>query len=269
MSEEFTSFVRANGIRHVRTPPYHPSLNGLVERAVHTLKTGLKKLKEGAVETKLSRFLFAYRTTPHSATGVSPSELMFGRRLRTAMDNLRPNLSKRVQAGQDQQKSTYDKRARQRQFQVNDLVYVKNYRSGEQWLPGTIVKTLGNTMFEVELTDGGRVRKHADQMRTRASLTAVAHGEPEDDIDDSLDANITSGDRETSPPPHERSTSNTDSTNDDSTHDDRTNADSSHDGTLHDNPPHDASEAVPESEGQEPPLRRSSRARQPPDRYGL
>ena len=268
MSEEFTSFVRANGIRHVRTPPYYPSSNRLVERAVHTLKTGLKKLKEGAVETKLSRFLFAYRTTPHSATGVSPSELMFGRRLRTAMDNLRPNLSKRVQAGQDQQKSTYDKRARQRQFQVNDLVYVKNYRSGKQWLPGTIVKTLGNTMFEVELTDGGRVRKHADQMRTRAPLTAVAHGEPEDDIDDSLDANITSEDRETSPS-HKRSTSNTDSTNNDSTHDDRTNADSSHDGTLRDDPPHDASEAEPESGNQEPPLRRSSRARQPPDRYEL
>ena len=71
VSEEFTSsFVRANGIRHVRTPPYHPSSNGFVERVAHTLKTGLKKLNEGAIEMKLSRFLFAYRTTPHSATAI-------------------------------------------------------------------------------------------------------------------------------------------------------------------------------------------------------
>ena len=30
-------------------------------------------------------YLFAYRTTPHSTTGVSPAELMFGRKLRTKL----------------------------------------------------------------------------------------------------------------------------------------------------------------------------------------
>ena len=40
-SEEFSTFMCANGIKHVKTPPYHPSSNGLVECAVHTLKTGI------------------------------------------------------------------------------------------------------------------------------------------------------------------------------------------------------------------------------------
>ena len=66
-------FLKANG---VLTPPYHPSSNGLVERAVQTLKRGLKKSTEGSLETKLSRFLFAYRASPHSSLGVSPAEVM-------------------------------------------------------------------------------------------------------------------------------------------------------------------------------------------------
>ena len=93
-SEDFELFLKSNGVKHVRTPPYHPSSNGLVERAVQTLKRGLKKFKEGSLDTKLSRFLFSYRVTPHSSTGVSPAELMFGRRLRSPLDNLRPRYIK-------------------------------------------------------------------------------------------------------------------------------------------------------------------------------
>ena len=33
---EFAAFTRQNGIRHIRTAPYHPSSNGQVERAVQT-----------------------------------------------------------------------------------------------------------------------------------------------------------------------------------------------------------------------------------------
>lgn len=82
----------------------------LVECAVQTLKSGLKKLKAGSIETKVSRFLFAYRVTPHGSIGVSPREL-FGRRMHTAMDNLRPDLGKKVRHGQDQQKRAHDKGA--------------------------------------------------------------------------------------------------------------------------------------------------------------
>lgn len=39
----FTSddFLKKNGIRHVRTPPYHPASNSVIEYAVQTFKDGI------------------------------------------------------------------------------------------------------------------------------------------------------------------------------------------------------------------------------------
>ena len=35
-SDEFKRFVEANGIKYITSAPYHPSTNGLAERAVQT-----------------------------------------------------------------------------------------------------------------------------------------------------------------------------------------------------------------------------------------
>ena len=80
-SEGFSVFMQRNGIKHRRVAPYHPSSNGLAERAVQTFKDGLKKQSSGSLQARLSRFLFQYRITPHSSTGKSPAELLMGRRL--------------------------------------------------------------------------------------------------------------------------------------------------------------------------------------------
>lgn len=77
-SDEFKQFFKANGIRHAQSAPYHPATNGLAKRAVQTIKDGLKKAREGSLQTKLSRFLFQYRLYPHATMGVSPLELLIG-----------------------------------------------------------------------------------------------------------------------------------------------------------------------------------------------
>ena len=82
-SDEFKKFMQANGIRHITSAPYHPSTNGLAERAVQTVKQGLKQINGNSVEEKLSKFLLKYRITPHTTTGIPPSELLMGRPLRS------------------------------------------------------------------------------------------------------------------------------------------------------------------------------------------
>ena len=74
--------MEKNGIKHVTSSPYHPSSNGLAERAVQTVKQGLRQVEGFTIKEKVAKFLFKYRITPHSTTGVSPSKLLMGRCLK-------------------------------------------------------------------------------------------------------------------------------------------------------------------------------------------
>ena len=106
-SAQFQTFVKLNGFRHVKSAPYHPASNGLAEHAVQTVKEALKKTT-GDLETRLARFLFQYRLTPHSTTGQPPAELLMGRCPRSHLDFLFPSVAQRVQQSQERQKTNHD-----------------------------------------------------------------------------------------------------------------------------------------------------------------
>ena len=108
VSPEFEAFCRVNGICHLTSPPFSPKSNGLVERAVQTFKRSFNKQERGSVNTRVSRFLFNYRTAVHSTTHTSPAELMFGRQLRTPLDVIRPDLGETVRSEQSKQKQYKD-----------------------------------------------------------------------------------------------------------------------------------------------------------------
>ena len=61
-SEEFAHFMKVNGIKHIRSAPYHPSTNGLAERFVQTFKRAMKisAQDEPNLNTRLSQFLLGY-----------------------------------------------------------------------------------------------------------------------------------------------------------------------------------------------------------------
>ena len=160
-SVEFEEFLRKNGIKHRTSAPYHPSTNGLTERAMQRFKKGLKKMKAGSIEDKMSRFLFAHRNTPQSTTGVSPAELLLGRKPRMRLDLLKPDLQSRDERLQEHQKQVSDVHAKPRLLAVGDLVYIKNFSQGlatsPTWLPGTITSSTGPLSFQITLADGRNV----------------------------------------------------------------------------------------------------------------
>ena len=137
-SEEFKEFLQRNGVRHRTSSPYHPATNGLAERAVQVVKTGLRKIPEGDMDMRLARLLFKYRNTPHATTGVSPAELLLGRKPRTHLDLMHPDLSNRVIDKQMAQKTAYDGKKRERSYHIGDHVYVKIFQAGDKWIPGDI-----------------------------------------------------------------------------------------------------------------------------------
>ena len=171
-SEEFKSFLSQNGIVHVTTAPYHPSSNGLAERAVQTFKNGLKRTPGATIQEKLSKFLFTYRITPQTTTGIPPAQLLMGRRLRSRLDRLFPDTSQRVEEKQAKQALQHDTSKPLRTFKVNDTVYVKDFSTASPtWIPGKVVKVTGPLSYHVELQTGRIVRRHVDAVRRREVRT--------------------------------------------------------------------------------------------------
>ena len=127
-SAEFQEFMKKNGIKHIKVSPYHPASNGLAERAVRIFKEGYEKMEEGSVQTKLSRFLLSYQTTPHSTTGVPPAELLMKRKLHTQLNRLIPSIANRVQDKQSQQKTAHDYHAKEREMVEGQAVYAKDFQ---------------------------------------------------------------------------------------------------------------------------------------------
>lgn len=80
------------GIQAVKTTPYHPQTDGMVERFNQTLKAMLRKFvsKTGSDwDQWLPYLLFAYREVPQASTGYSPFELLYGRQVRGPLDILK------------------------------------------------------------------------------------------------------------------------------------------------------------------------------------
>ena len=96
-SGEFAGFMVKNGIRHVTSAPYHPSTNGAAERTVQEFKKTLKKLtcnSRESVETQVCRFLFTFRNTPTTTTGMSPAEMVFKQQPKTRLHQLKPSVKR-------------------------------------------------------------------------------------------------------------------------------------------------------------------------------
>ena len=160
---QFQQFLHRNGIVHFRVAPHHPASNGEAERFVQTFKRAMSKTQgvdEESLNKALHSFLLSYRRSPHTTTGQSPSDVLFGRPIRTRFDLLRPDLYEKL----------YAKRPPERvavRFHVGDHVWVRNYSGPEKWKAGEIIRCLGPATYEVQI---GSQLSHRHENQLRSSL---------------------------------------------------------------------------------------------------
>lgn len=180
------------GVRALKTAPYHPQTDGLVERFNQTLKNMLRRV---LVEDKrdwdrlLPYVLFAYREVPQASTGFSPFELVYGRDVRGPLDVLQEEwaspktesdsiveyvlkvktrlelakemVERNMTEAQEDQRKWYDKKARETQLQPGDKVLVllptSNHSLFAQWQgPYLVRRALGKVNYEVVIPERRR-----------------------------------------------------------------------------------------------------------------
>lgn len=152
-----------------------------MKRALKASETGGKSLPQC-----LAQFLFEYRASPHATTSSSPSQLFFGRQIRTRFDLLRPSVNSQVLAKQASQKLHHDLRSKSRDFAPGQQVMVRDYHlNTNKWTRGKIINQLGPVTYEVE-TEGKIVKRHADQLRSLPEVSPEFDTGTTDPVEDNF-----------------------------------------------------------------------------------
>ncbi|GFX28371.1 retrovirus-related Pol polyprotein from transposon 412 [Trichonephila clavipes] len=184
--------------------PGHPESMGAVERWNRTLKDMLSKnVQEHGSDWDLHLpfLLFAYREIPHSTTGMSPFQLVYGRfpsgpisllkevwkgerniptTLSRSMEKYLEDLIEKLrkaheiaaetaEATQNNYASYYNLRSREKQFKVGDKVLVllpsSTHKLMKTWIgPATIIEITIPYSAKVELDDGAIRELHFNKL---------------------------------------------------------------------------------------------------------
>ena len=168
-SEEFISFLKANGIQELKSAPYHPKTNGLAERFVRTLKEALTADKSSrSIQHKVNNFLLQYRNCPHATTGNSPAIMLMGRSLRSRLDLMKPDVGQRMQNAQKAQ-TLQQNSGRMLTFEVGQTVLARNYGRGNRWVISVVHKQNGPISYVVKVGNT-HWKRHLDQLRSTELL---------------------------------------------------------------------------------------------------
>ena len=89
-SREFETYMIEMGITHQRITPLWPQANSEAENFMKPLTKVIRAahIEQNDWKRELYKFLLNYRATPHMTTGLSPSELLFNRKIKVKLPQM-------------------------------------------------------------------------------------------------------------------------------------------------------------------------------------
>ena len=187
-SLEFRRFAKAYEFHHVTSSPRFPQSNGLAERTVQTAKKLLKKAYEDKKDPYLA--ILELRNTPIPGVGLSPTQLLMGRRTRsiipikstllTPMTYNTKEVQSALTARQQTQKEYFDRSSKTLKPLVpGDTIRM---RQGNTWEPAVLVgesKAGEPRSYMVRANNHEYRRNRKDILKTQETL----HSELADSAD--------------------------------------------------------------------------------------
>ncbi|XP_069105167.1 uncharacterized protein [Argopecten irradians] len=157
------------GINHVTSSPQHQRANGKAEAAVKVIKHLMIKCTRNREDQYEA--LMELRNVPRQDTGLSPNEMVFGRRTRTLLPDLNPGreendvVKRKRESRKKSVKRYYDKTAR-------DLPYVKEgqnvyfqYKEHERWILGRVLEQCSDSTYMIQAQNGAVYRRNRMHIR--------------------------------------------------------------------------------------------------------
>lgn len=142
-SEEFAAYCLSKNIRLIRTIPYWPQMNGLVERTNQGILRALRiaRATNGDWRKAIKEHVYIYNTSPHSVTEKAPLELLTGRPVKDLLPSIRTDPSwnrddsvrdnDAIKKAQGKIYADQRRHAKNSDIAVGDIVLLKNFNNGK------------------------------------------------------------------------------------------------------------------------------------------
>jgi transposase InsO family protein len=192
-SKEMEQFAQSSGYRHHHITPEWPRANGTVERFNRSMKEALQAatLEGKSLRDASQRFLQMYRSTPHSATGVSPhAALHGGREMRTVLPLMTPTDHVIDRIRDQRYKAKMRNGLRPHKLRVGDSVIVKQMKVNKLTptfnpTPLRITEVQGSRITAREINGTWTITRDASYFRKIASDTRADNEGDQDASDES------------------------------------------------------------------------------------
>ena len=202
-SIEFRNYMIEKGVNHKRITPLWPQANGQVERFMTSLtkiaKIALLERKDWKIETY--KFLASYRNSPHSTTKIPPANVMFNRKVRHLIPDIKPNivpdemnkiLEENVESSKLNSKERYDKQLKKnKRFEINDRVIVKQQKRNKttpnyEPTPFRITRIKGTMITAKSEANDRKITRNITFFK-KIPNTAIFPNTPASDIESEID----------------------------------------------------------------------------------